>query len=473
IDNIPDNWSVVSIGLGADKADLIMSRLQANKTPLILRLPLSRHNSRDMDEETFEFEAARQELADIVKTSNDSAQAAKNIIGKQAKLEWWELRKSLDERLRTLLFNMERCWLGGFRGLLGRSKHDSAAFDQFKSSFAKIMMTYVPFRSNRSFDIDTRILDLFVDLGSIDQDELLELLEDLLYFILDIYQFHGESIAYDEIDIDRMTVDIQTALNAFHERAAPAVSDAHTILILDKELSEFPWESTNCLRGLSVSRVPSLAALKGMLDAHGAQPQSSAVGGRYILNPSQDLKQTEVFFHERLQSLPDWQGITSRVPEEAEVLDYLGQGSIYIYFGHGGGEQYVRASKLKQLPKTALAILMGCSSGALRDQGLYDRWGTPYNYLVAGSPCVLANLWDVTDKDIDRFSEKVLTLWGLFASTDSQQSPVKGKRRQALQKPQDFQGMSLPLAVSQSRDECVMPYLNGAAPVVYGLPVHL
>ena len=57
---------------------------------------------------------------------------------------------------------------------------------------------------------------------------------------------------------------------------------------------------------------------------------------------------------------------------------------------------------------------MGCSSGALTEAGEYEAYGTPINYMHAGSPAVLATLWDVTDKDIDRFSKQVLQKWGLF-----------------------------------------------------------
>jgi separase len=54
------------------------------------------------------------------------------------------------------------------------------------------------------------------------------------------------------------------------------------------------------------------------------------------------------------------------------------------YFGHGGGEQYVRSHKIRTLPTCAATMLWGCSSGALRDMGDFDRTGTPYNYMLAG-----------------------------------------------------------------------------------------
>lgn len=66
---------------------------------------------------------------------------------------------------------------------------------------------------------------------------------------------------------------------------------------------------------------------------------------------------------------------------------------------------------------------------------------------------MVANLWDVTDKDIDRFSTEMLSHWSLL--------------------PGKSEATSLCEAVARSRNECVLKYLNGAAPVVYGVPVWL
>jgi len=78
------------------------------------------------------------------------------------------------------------------------------------------------------------------------------------------------------------------------------------------------------------------------------------------------------------------------------------------------------------------------------------------------SPTLVANLWDVTDKDIDKVCQSVfdkLSLNGKDASGES----VK-KNRDAV---------SLVTAVAQSRDSCKLKYLTGAAPVVYGIPFYL
>lgn len=94
---------------------------------------------------------------------------------------------------------------------------------------------------------------------------------------------------------------------------------------------------------------------------------------------------------------------------------------------------------------------MGCSSGKLLGNGEFDPHGTPLNYLMAGCQCLVANLWDVTDKDIDRFGSKLMSTSGLV--------PCKEE------------SVSLTLAVASSRDACQLKFLVGAAPVVYGLPV--
>lgn len=100
------------------------------------------------------------------------------------------------------------------------------------------------------------------------------------------------------------------------------------------------------------------------------------------------------------------------------------------------------------------------------------------------SPAMLATLWDVTDKDIDRFSQAVFRRWGLFASDSyiSEKSELKGGHRKARGKvaakklspmPPEPGTTSLVGAVAQARDSCVLRYLNGAAPIVYGVPVYL
>ncbi|CRK35532.1 hypothetical protein BN1708_019805, partial [Verticillium longisporum] len=67
------------------------------------------------------------------------------------------------------------------------------------------------------------------------------------------------------------------ALQAYHAglKSSDPVQGAHTILILDKALHAFPWESLPCMDGLAVSRVPSMACLRRLI----LEQQDDAVAG--------------------------------------------------------------------------------------------------------------------------------------------------------------------------------------------------
>ena len=193
---------------------------------------------------------------------------------------------------------------------------------------------------------------------------------------------------------------------------------------------------------------------------------------------------TQAKFEGPLQELTSWECIVQREPTETEMKTCLESNDIFLYFGHGSGGQYIRSRTIKKLDKCAVTLLMGCSSGALTEAGEFEPSGTPMSYMHAGCPAMLATLWDVTDKDIDRFSQTVLEKWGLFETPQPpvSSSPVKkggkqkGKGRAKNTEKVDGDGrkpMSLDQAVTQSRDSCILKYLNGAAPVVYGVPVYL
>lgn len=66
----------------------------------------------------------------------------------------------------------------------------------------------------------------------------------------------------------------------------------------------------------------------------------------------------------------------------------------------------------------------------------------------------MANLWDVTDQDIDRFCTSLVKNW--LTEPDS------------LQRTHD----DLLYHITQARGSCKLKYLIGASPVVYGLPVY-
>lgn len=294
------------------------------------------------------------------------------------------------------------------------------------------------------------------------------------------------------------------ALRHFHEAAKRDFGQRqyqHTVLILDKKLHSIPWESLECLRNRAISRLPSLECLRERLSAQRERQISKAddlcgngrysiqmSNGAYILNPSGDLSHTQAQFEEPLQKLRGWEGIVGQVPHEGTMADFLSSKDILLYFGHGCGSQYVRPHDLKRLDQCAVTLLMGCSSGVMTEAGEFESYGIPLSYMQAGSPALLATLWDVTDKDIDRFSMTALQDWGVLDgpkkecfSQKTNVSPMKASRGKGKGRAVtadvkfDFskKAVSLDQAVANARDSCVLKYLNGAAPVVYGIPVFI
>ncbi|KAL4862311.1 hypothetical protein BDV12DRAFT_179010 [Aspergillus spectabilis] len=470
VDILPDTWNVLSLSLSADQTEFVVSRLHQGRSPFLLRLPLRRGNSEDDEEEQFTFEDGREEMQELIRLANESAHAAKLQVDRHSKKEWWKNREALDRRMENLLQNIENVWFGGFRGIFSPVPHNSDSVARFASSFESILDKHLPSRrkgiraERPKLTLHLNVLELFVGVKDLEEQEDPEdAVMDLLYFVVDILQFQGERNAYDEIDFDMMVVETLDAVRAYHEMSDQTHQPNNTVLVLDKSLHLFPWESLPCLQGLPVCRVPSLECLRDRVLQFRSQKKTSLGidrrNGTYILNPTGDLHTTQATFEKELSKLDGWSGVVNRLPTEDEFQDGLESKSLFLYFGHGSGAQYIRGRTVKRLDQCAVTFLMGCSSGSLTEAGEYEPYGTPMNYLQAGAPALVATLWDVTDKDIDRFAKATFEHWGLL------QTESCGEREEIGE-----DGIALDAAVSQSRGACVLKYLNGAAPVVYGVP---
>jgi separase len=125
---------------------------------------------------------------------------------------------------------------------------------------------------------------------------------------------------------------------------------------------------------------------------------------------------------------------------------YHEESDLFIYCGHGAGEKMEDTSQLKKFSHCPSALLWGCSSGRLTPQGVFDPSGPALNYLLAGAPFVVGNLWDVTDKDIDKLSLECMRLL-----LDEEENVAS--------------------ALASSRKVCKLKFAVGCAPVVYGIPI--
>lgn len=530
VSTLPSSWKVISISISNDKRDLLLGSMQRDREPFTLRLPIQRQMDDDDDEaDPFDYTTCRTEFLEIIEQANVSAHATGSRNDKQVKKDWWARRESLNAQLAILLENIENIWLGGYRGIFCAEMPDQACFAKFAQSLERILDTHLPSRQKSVAGTRTKVhqnvLDLFIGLGDPDLIDLDEPVADLLAFVVDILQFSGEANAYDEIDFDMMAVETIDAIRAYHKRATSQSTPNHIIFILDKDLLCLPWESLPCLRGKSVSRVPSLHSLQLQLDQMRSsvpEPLESIAGltipstsGSYVLNPSQDLTSTHSLFSPLLSTCcPSFTPITSRAPTEEEFLSCLTTSSLCLYFGHGSGAQYIRGRTIRKIhyqdqiqleqsqspreqkaKRAAVTFLMGCSSALMHEAGTgpdFSPYGVPWNYMHAGSPAVVGTLWDVTDKDIDRFTLHSLVNWGLLEpeSLSALEETKKGKGKGRGKKVEEERigrdrgerrggkyvrgKVNLCEAVAKAKeDACVLRYLNAAAVVVYGVPVYL
>lgn len=513
VEVLPKTWRVISLSLSDNGHDLCMTKLQAGQSPFILRLPLERANSRDADSEVFTFEHGRKEMLDVMRLASETSHSARDFAAKGERNAWWLEREALDRRLKELLVAVETTWLGGFKGIFSQHRRQPELLSRFQARFERMLDGSLPSRSRArgrrgaakpaTVTLDGRILDLFIGLGDpADADaDYDEALNDLLYFVVDILQFHGERNAYDEIDFDAMVVETYDALRGYYDTAASGERErgAHTVLVLDKALDAFPWESLPCMRGAAASRVPSLACLGQLVaqaDVAGAaaagRPPGHVVSGRagtYMLNPSADLAKTQAYFEPVLARLGGaWTGTAGRAPAESDFARALAGSELLLYFGHGSGAQYIRGRTVRRLARCrAAAFLMGCSSAALTEAGDFESHGAVRNYMLAGCPAVVGTLWDVTDGDIDRFAGRAFEEWGLVprgtfggeAGGDDEgdegddEGGDEGDGGSDGGGGGDDMAPSLAEAVTRARDACRFRYLNAAAVVMHGIPVYI
>jgi hypothetical protein len=186
-----------------------------------------------------------------------------------------------------------------------------------------------------------------------------------------------------------------------------------------------------------------------------------------------------------------WSGVVGSAPSEEELCTALRRRDVLLYCGHGAGERIIRRSTVEGLTPPPLssaassstsssspfvdkkslnftttptnnsssstgkgigcvALLMGCSSGQLQLNGDFEPHGMAAAYLDAGCPSLVGNLWDVTDKEIDRLTVTLVDTW-----------LVDNNRNRSLLQ-----------SIADARGACKFASLTGAAVVCYGVPVY-
>jgi len=269
-------------------------------------------------------------------------------------------------------------------------------------------------------------------------------------------------------------------------------------LILDENLHRFPFEGMPILKGKTVCRVPCISFVLATLRESKFNSESFPVidpsNVSYIVDPENNLQATQKRLLPAIESLSssqnwNWDGVVGKIPPTSFYSEGLSKkNGLTMYFGHGGAQVCFSRRQVEELIDSrvsdlidqsdmqsscnASVLLMGCSSGrlvsinrknsdSLEETPLYyEPEGVALSYLCAGAPCVVGNLWDVTDNDIDRFSVSLLKQF--FDEKYSGSEDIHHKHN-----------ISLAMGVSTSRSACKLKYLVGCAPVCYGVPVFL
>ncbi|XP_052666207.1 separin [Harpia harpyja] len=407
--------TIVSIQPGSVGDTLLLARLEKGTTPVNIRIPTA---------------LAKAPLRSVLSDFDAIQKEQKEVNSCTDKREWWLRRSELDRRMKSLIETLETQVLGCWRGAL-------------------IPTVPQPGLAEEAARLHTQLCQC----GWRDSDPT------LLKVVLNAAPLLGphdvQALAFSLCPAQPRKAQLLLQEAVEERRACATQTDGSLVLVLDKHLQKLPWESMACLKAVPVTRLPSLRFLvsyslaqeqSGSVLSRGVNPSSTF----YVLNPHSNLLGTEERFRGWFESEPGWRGVTGAVPRPEQMQAALLEHDLYIYAGHGAGARLLDGQTIARLDCRAVALLFGCSSAALAVRGSLEGSGIVLKYIMAGCPFVLGNLWDVTDREIDRYAQALLQGW------------LRG-------------GSGAPLLsyVTQARQAPKLKYLVGAAPVAYGLPVCL
>ncbi|KAL6912053.1 hypothetical protein ACP4OV_000858 [Aristida adscensionis] len=421
-------------------------------------------------------------------------------------VRWWSHRMKLNNYLDKILKEMEELWLGPWKCLLlghqSADQHIEAASSSIISGLERVF----------ELEVNSSLIKAILG-GALSVDEVHECVYQLI--LHNGYFGRGECCGKDRLRAfspRQIDSDALETLKCLIENAASelpgSVDRDPVILVLDINVQMLPWENLPVLRNQEVYRMPSMGNIFVAL-AQGNNhrkdgnvivppfPVIDPLNTFYLLNPSGDLSSTQEEFDALFRNY-ELKGKAGGAPKSEELAVALANHDLFLYFGHGSGTQYVSAKEIEKLNNCAAALLMGCSSGTLHCKGGYAPRGAPLSYLFAGSPAVIANLWDVSDKDIDRFSKALLDSWLQENTADDEnclqccqltkefesmniapkengrtrRKGARGKKSQINDSNRccNCSKRRIATCLSEARRACKLPLLIGASPVCYGVP---
>lgn len=250
---------------------------------------------------------------------------------------------------------------------------------------------------------------------------------------------------------------------------ARSLSKEPVIMLLDFDINMLPWESMPVLRNQEIYRMPSISSIfymyyrlihsdKKKVKDSTIYPVLNPRDAYYVVNPDGTrafADPTEIYVAHQLRKIHNIKGKSFESVDADEILNKLVTGDFYLYMGHGNGFQYIPRAKVVNLLRCAAATLMGCDSALLVLNGSYIPSGAPLDYIIAGSPIAIGNLWNVFPHGSG------IVLMALYESWIGDMS-------------QDGEpGIGSFLVKARDSSKLVFKYLDGAASVCYGIPTQI
>uniref|UniRef100_A0AC34FBZ8 Separase n=1 Tax=Panagrolaimus sp. ES5 TaxID=591445 RepID=A0AC34FBZ8_9BILA len=369
-----------------------------------------------------------------------------SVGGNIDRTKFWAVRDQLNKKLENLISDVEYKWLDKFRVLL-------IPFGNINEGIEKNLKTAKNILKNAGFSEERAKANDYK-------------------YLLSIFSFIERETFGNPINASLQERLYQKLTKACPENSFETYlkEDRFTVLIVSPEISCYPWESLPIFSANPyVLRIQSFHFFDRLTKKTMAPLPLNAKSqdSYYILNPGGDLKSTEQRIS-RQMNLKKLDGLKGEFPPAEKFLEVLEKNDFFLYIGHGSGGRYVGPSTIRKALCKAVAILMGCSSVRIEDQGHgFDGISAVNDYTIAGAPCTIGCLWMVTDGEIDKFLinfiERCFTEWSKKIS-----KPVlKSDGNDTVKYPYRL----LIKAIVQARQACRLKTLTGGSVVVYGIPV--
>ncbi|KAJ3694888.1 hypothetical protein LUZ60_000265 [Juncus effusus] len=453
---------------------IILSRINSTNQPITMLLPINpitdvKKEERDCSKESSEIKEGElkiwncpwdRSVLDEVAPSfkllmeNNYLSMSKSLSNKKKfdKDNYWQRRFEINYQMQQFLKNLEELWLGPWSCLLKGELINKVSLSSKNDILAKAVLC-----GAKSLDEGKACHSQIVSYGghlghgvSCEKDKLR-------------FRVFSSSCEFDS--------ELLKSLPKLIEEREKEVSSDPVIFVLDTDIQMLPWENLPSLRDQEVYRMPSVGSVFLTLDRNLNKkcddffPKVNLSDAYYLVNPGGDLTHTQGEFEPLCKKL-NWEGKAGKAPTSEELCTALKNHDMFLYFGHGSGSRYISGKQIEKLNGCAASFLMGCSSGSLICRGIYAPEGISLSYLFAGSPAIIGNLWDVTDRDIDLFGKAVLDSWLHSCElVGSSRNLSEGKRESGLSR--------IASCMGKAREKCKLGTLIGAAPVCYGVPTIL